>query len=214
MRLLAVRHQATDLLERVFLVARAMFDLHIVQHVLHDSELRAGSGLIPSSVYCRAISATASPILFRTCGIASPCKHCRSFDMIAWRWASWRVRNSSRGSTLLGNFLVLVETRRNSTAANDRVCASLELARSTSPSHGKTIPKHLKELYRCVTRLLHLLHQTHQQDFRTGSCPFVVELFLGPSPHVVLGRRQAREELGEGIVHLEPHGRHREPMTT
>jgi hypothetical protein len=79
-------------------------------------------GNVPSSEYCRAISATASPILFRTCGILSFWRQSRSFERIAIFCCCCRVKNSSRGSLLPGSFLVFVAMRRKSTAAKDRVC--------------------------------------------------------------------------------------------
>jgi hypothetical protein len=91
---------------------------------------------LPSSAYCLAISATASPIFFLTLVMVSPCRHCNSLDRMASFCAGCRVRNSSFGSLLFSNFRVFVEIRRNKTAAKDLVCLQELLALTEHGSHG------------------------------------------------------------------------------
>ena len=80
---------------------------------------------LPSSVYCRAISATASAVLLRTLALVSELRACKSLFRIASRCGAISVRKSSLltgdWSLEVGSFRVRFETRRNSTAANERV---------------------------------------------------------------------------------------------
>ena len=87
--------------------------------------------LLPSSVYCRAISATASAVLLRTVPLLSELRAWRSLLRIASRWGAIKVRNNSlvTGDCSLeaGSFRVRFEMRRNSTAAKERVYSNVSL---------------------------------------------------------------------------------------
>lgn len=77
---------------------------------------------IPLSVYCLAISATASPTFLRTSVTVSLVKQVTSFWRIINRCSLVRVEKSSLASFVPGSFLVLVAILRNKTAEKVRVC--------------------------------------------------------------------------------------------
>ena len=76
---------------------------------------------VPSSEYCRATSATASPILCLTKGRFSLCRHSSSFCLMATFWGGCNNMKSSFDSSVPGVFLVFVDILRKRTAAKERV---------------------------------------------------------------------------------------------
>lgn len=84
----------------------------------------SSSGLrVPFSVYCLAISATASPIFLRTSFADSVVRQVTSFCRITSLCSRARVEKSSFASFVTGSFRVLVAILRNKTAENERVYA-------------------------------------------------------------------------------------------
>ena len=80
---------------------------------------------IPLSVYCRATSATASPIFFRTSVAVSFVKQSTSFWRITTRWSLVSDEKTSLTSFVAGSLRVLVAIRRKSTAAKAPVCEAV-----------------------------------------------------------------------------------------
>jgi hypothetical protein len=77
---------------------------------------------VPLSVYCRATSATASPIFLRTSVTDSVVRQVTSFSRITTRCSLGKVKKTSLASPVAGSLRVLVAILRKRTAANARVC--------------------------------------------------------------------------------------------
>lgn len=92
-----------------------------------------GRGGVPLSVYCRATSAMASPILFLTSASDSLLKQDTSFSLMATRWSALRMENTSLVSFVRGSLIVFVAILRKRTAENDRVCMRKRSPRQHPP---------------------------------------------------------------------------------
>lgn len=154
---------------------------------------------LPSSVYCLASSATASPILFLTAELCSPSRHCSILARMALRCGSGSVRNSSLVWSVAGSFRFLTEMRLNNTEANERVCEQSQPGLQSCAT---------KKTYSSVLCQLYLLGQAHEQNLGLGIDPVVVERLLGLGACDIVGRLQTREQLGQGRVHLGRKHRH------
>lgn len=84
-----------------------------------------GGWQVPLSMYCLAISAMASPILFLTERVCSLARLSSNLERMAMRASALRVRKSSLDSPEVGLLRVLEDCLRKSTAAKDLVCKGL-----------------------------------------------------------------------------------------
>jgi hypothetical protein len=102
-----------------------------MQHLFHFRAAleRVYQVFLPSSVCCRASSATASPTLLRTELSVSLARQCRSFARIASRSAGLRVRKRS-AVWPEDAFRGLEDCRLKMTAANVRVYTECKLVTS------------------------------------------------------------------------------------
>jgi hypothetical protein len=98
--------------------------------LLRPSYMPCSPSYVPLSVYCLAISAMASPILFRTWLTCSVARHWSICCLIAILASLLRVKNRSLDSFVSKFFLDFEACFRKRTAANDRAYI---LVRSGSP---------------------------------------------------------------------------------
>lgn len=80
------------------------------------------SNRIPLSVYCRATSASVSPIFLRTSVTVSLVREITNFSRMAIRCSLGRLEKISLLSPVAGSFRVFVAILRKSTAEKARVC--------------------------------------------------------------------------------------------
>ena len=131
---------------------------------------------IPLSVYCLAISATASPILFRTwltCSVARLRSIC---CLIATLASLLREKKRSLDSFVSGFFLDFDACFLKRTAANERAWTVIRFMTSVLTCTP----------YRYVLGAIYLLHQAHEQDIWAIDHPVIGEVFFCLRPYIIV----------------------------